>query len=63
MERKHDHGAEAMVLIDSTIESADIVLSALRAQLKEQVIDFDTYNDRRSAYLQTRQGTPGDEAA
>lgn len=63
MERKTDHGAEAMVLIDATIESADVVLSALREQLKERVIDFDTYNDRRAAYLQARQGAPGDNAA
>lgn len=60
---RRDRSAEIIVGIDSCLEEQDVVLAALREQLKGKVIDFELYQERRAVYLQNRFPQPPDDAA
>ncbi len=60
--RQYD-GVEVQLTILPPFEDKDVVLSALKKQLEERVIDLDTYKDRRQAYLEKLLPEPPDIVA
>lgn len=56
-------GARVELRVLPGFEERDVVLSALRQQLEERVIDFELYQERRAAYLGTFLPDPPDIVA